>query len=219
MKRYSEILKNTKLFMGMTDSEIDSVLLCMSALKHDFQKGEYIFRIGEKATMIALLISGSIHIQREDYWGNLSILSKVSTGELFGEPYAVINNETVTNNAIAVEQSTVLFLNINHFFTVCPHACNAHSKLIQNFVSVMALENRRLALKLEHMSQRTTREKLLSYLSEQSVKAGNSSFNIPFNRQQLADFLSVDRSAMSNELCKMRNEGILDFKKNHFVLK
>lgn len=141
------------------------------------------------------------------------------SGELFGEVYACLGDDEILYNAVAVKQSIVIFLDISRVLTMCPSACRFHGQIIQNLLSVLASKNKILTQKLEHMSQRTTREKLLSYLSEQSLRAGSPSFEIPFNRQQLADFLSVDRSAMSNELCKMRDEGILLFDKNRFVLK
>lgn len=122
------------------------------------------------------------------------------------------------HDAVAIQPSTVLFLNTNRILTVCTSACRFHTRLIQNLLSVIASKNLFLTQKLEHMSQRSTREKLLSYLSEQAQRVGKESFDIPFNRQQLADFLSVDRSAMSNELCKMRDDGLLLFEKNSFQL-
>ena len=122
-------------------------------------------------------------------------------------------------NAEAVKDCTVLMLDVTRVLTTCTNACKFHSRLIRNLLSTISDKNRILTQKMLHMQQRTTREKLLSYLSEQSLKHGSPSFDIPFNRQQLADFLSVDRSAMSSELGKMKNEGLLDFDKNHFVLK
>lgn len=218
MKKYLPLLKQTRLFSGISEGEIEAMLNCLSAVKRSYPKGSYIFRQGTCISSAALLLEGSIHIQKEDYWGNLSILNEISEGELFGEVYACLGNEELLNHAVAVKNSEVLFLDINRILTTCPSACPFHSRLIQNLLSVMAVKNKALTQKLEHMSRRTTREKLLSYLSEQSMKAGSPSFEIPFNRQQLADFLSVDRSAMSNELCKMRDEGILAFERNHFEL-
>ena len=218
MKKYLHILKTSKLFDGINENEIEAVLLCLSAVKRNYRKGEYIFRAGERISSVALLLYGSVHIQREDYWGNLSILNKVFKGEVFGEAYAVSESCAILNNVVAVENSSILFLDFNHIFAVSPSDCRFYPALIQNFFALLAEKNRILARKLGHMSQRTTREKLLSYLSEQSIKSGAPSFDIPFNRQQLADFLSVDRSAMSNELCKMRDDGLLSFNRNHFVL-
>ena len=209
------------MFSGITETEIEAMLSCLSATKHSYQKGEYIFRKGELVSHVALLLEGCVHIQKEDYWGNSSILNEITEGETFGEVYACLGNDELLNNAVAVRPSVVLFLDINRVLTMCPSACRFHGRLIRNLLSSLAARNKVLAQKLEHMSQRTTRVKLLSYLSEQSLKAGCPAFDIPFNRQQLADFLSVDRSAMSNELCKMRvrDEGILQFDRNHFTLK
>lgn len=218
MKKYMKILEKTELFSGIREEEIRSILGCLSASPRDFQKGDLIFCIGDHITSIALLLEGCVHIQKEDYWGNLSILNKILPGEIFGEAYAMPGSGAMPNNALAVTSCTLLFLDVRHALTVCTSACRFHTLLIQNLFSAVSAKNRTLTQKLGHMSQRTTREKLLSYLSEQSAKADSSSFDIPFNRQQLADFLSVDRSAMSHELCKMRDEGMLDFHKNHFIL-
>lgn len=212
-------LKYSKLFNGITEAEIESMLKCLSATIRCYQKGDYVFRRGERISSVAILLEGSIHIQKEDFWGNLSILSEISQGEIFGEVYACLGNGEMIYNAVSVKPCTVLFLDVNRVLTMCPSACPFHGRLIRNLLSVVSSKNKMLTQKLEYMSQRTTREKLLSYLSEQSLRSGSPSFDIPFNRQQLADFLSVDRSAMSNELCKMRNEGILLFERNHFVLK
>lgn len=219
MKKYLPLLKETPLFYGITEQEMESMLHCLSAARSSYQKGQSVFRRGDHITSAALLLEGCIHIQKEDYWGNLSILREITEGEVFGEVYACLGKEKMQNNAVAVKDSMVLFLDISKVLAVCSSACPFHQRLIRNLLSVMALKNRALTQKLEHMSQRTTREKLRSYLSEQSLKAGSPSFSIPFNRQQLADYLSVDRSAMSHELCKMRDEGILAFDRNHFELK
>lgn len=219
MKKYLHLLKQAKLFENIAEDEIESMLQCLAAEQRSYEKGEAIFYSGERITALALLLEGAVHIQKEDYWGNLSILNEITEGEVFGEVYACLGKEEMLYNAVAVKESVILFLDMNKILTVCPCACPFHSHLIQNLLSVMASKNKALTQKLEHMSKRTTREKLLSYLSGQSIKAGSSSFDISFNRQQLADYLSVDRSAMSNELCKMRDEGMLSFSRNHFVLK
>ena len=218
MKKYLQLLKHSKLFQGISETEIETMLSCLSAVTCSYEKGEFVFRQGEQITGIAVLLSGCVHIQKEDYWGNLSILNVITEGEVFGEVYACLGNEELLNHAVAVKPSVVLFMDVNRVLTVCPSACRFHGLLIRNLLNVMASENKMLTQKLQHMSQRTTREKLLSYLSEQSLKAGSPSFTIPFNRQQLADFLAVDRSAMSNELGKMRDEGLLQFDRSHFVL-
>lgn len=213
------LLKNTKLFDGIREEELEAMLRCLAAVKRVYGKEEPIFHVGEQISSIALLLAGCVHIRREDYWGKLSLLGEIAPGELFGEAYATPGSEAMVNNAVAVENSTVLFLDLRRILTVCSSSCRFHAALIQNLFIVLAEKNRKLAQKMWHMSQRTTREKLLSYLSEQSLRAGSPSFELPFNRQQLADFLAVDRSAMSSELCKMRDEGLLAFNRNRFTLK
>ena len=219
MEKYLMILERTKLFDQIKPEELKEMLHCLEAQRRSFQKEELVFRRGECISEIALLLEGNVHIRQEDYWGNLSILSEVAPGELFGEVYACLGNAQILNDAVAVRESTVLFINVHKILTLCPSVCRFHERLIQNLLTVLAEKNRLLTRKIAHMSQRTTKEKILSYLSEQSLKAGSASFDIPFDRQQLADYLSVDRSAMSRELSKMREEGILKFERNHFVLK
>lgn len=219
MKKYIDILKKSKLFSGMDEDEIVSMLKCLSVTKRVFRRGESIYSAGDVITRVAMVLEGSVYIEREDYWGNNSILSDITAGELFGEVYAMLGREPATINATAASGCTVMMMDINRVFMTCETTCPYHTRLIRNLTYVIASKNRTLTSKLGYLSQRTTRGKLMAYLSDQSVRYGSSSFDIPFNRQQLADFLSVDRSAMSKELGRLKNENILDFSKNHFILK
>lgn len=219
MQQDWKFLINTKLFSGISVDELQIMLQCLGTEMCTFIKGEAVFRRGEYIDKIALLTEGNIYIQKEDYWGNLSILGEILPGDLFGEVYACLGDSRSLNNAVAVKDSRVLFMDAQKVLKTCPAGCPFHQRLIRNLLEVMAEKNRRLTGKMGHVSQRTTRGKLLSYLSEMSLKTGNVSFEIPFNRQQLADYLFVDRSAMSKELRKMKEEGLLDFRRNHFVLK
>ena len=137
---------------------------------------------------------------------------------MFGEAYIAPESGSLLNDVVAIEDSVVIFFDVQRVITVCSSACKFHSLVVQNLFFAISNKNRKLVQKLGHISKRSTREKLISYLSEQSQKSNSRIFEIPFNRQQLADFLSVDRSAMSNELCKMRDEGLLEFEKNRFRL-
>lgn len=217
MQKYIPILKRTQIFAGVGDSEIESMLSCLGARLKTYKKGEYVFRQGEHITDITVLAEGNLHIQKDDYWGNRSILGEISKGEMFGEAYAY-DSGAMLNDVVAVEDSTVIFFDVKRILTSCSNACRFHSIVVQNLFFAISEKNRKLVQKIGHMSKRTTREKLISYLSEQAKKQNSGVFTIPFNRQQLADFLSVDRSAMSNELCKMRDEGLLEFEKNQFKL-
>ena len=167
---------------------------------------------------IAVLVEGNLHIRKDDYWGNRSILGQVTIGEMFGEAYVAPESGALLNDLVAVEDSAVIFFDAKRIITTCSNACRFHSMVVQNLFFAISEKNRKLVQKLGHMSKRSTREKLISYLSEEANKQNSAQFYIPFNRQQLADFLSVDRSAMSNELSKMRDEGLIQFDKNHFTL-
>ena len=218
MKKYVSVLKRTQLFAGVGDDEIASMLSCLGARLYTYKNGEYVLRQGEHLNDIIVLVNGNLHIQKDDYWGNRSILGQIAVGEMFGEAYIAPESGALLNDVVAVDDSAVIFFDVKRIITTCSSVCRFHAMVVQNIFFAISEKNRKLVQKLGHMSKRSTREKLISYLSEEAKKHNSSSFTIPFNRQQLADFLSVDRSAMSNELCKMRDEGMLEFNKNQFKL-
>ncbi|MCC8126430.1 MAG: Crp/Fnr family transcriptional regulator [Clostridiales bacterium] len=218
MKKYIPVLKRTSLFRGVSEAEILSMLECLGAALKSYQKGETLIRQGEYLSDIMVLVEGKIHIQRDDYWGNSNLINIVEVGEIFGEAYAAPNSGAMVNNVIAAADSSVIFLNAQKVITTCPSACKFHSLVVQNLIFAISQKNRKLMRKLCYLSNRTTREKLMSYLSEESGRQNSLTFTIPFNRQELADFLSVNRSAMSRELCKMRDEGLIRFERNRFTL-
>jgi len=219
VEQYLTIMRKSALFGGIQENELLSMLGCLSARAASYQKNQFVFRRGEINAVIGMVLCGSVHMIKEDFWGNRTILGRASAGQLFGETFGCLQNEPLGVSAIAAESAEIMFLDVRKIMTTCSSACEFHTKLIRNLFSVLAEKNLLLTKKLEHMAQRTTREKLLSYLSAESQKGGSPAFEIPYNRQQLADYLCVDRSAMSNELCKLRDEGILTFQKNSFTLK
>ena len=218
MEEYISVLKHTRLFNGVGEDEIAAMADCMQFREQKFKKDEYVFRSGEYTRSIALLVRGELLIQKDDYWGNRSIVDRVSVGETFGEAYAMQDSEAILNDVVATQDSTVLMFQVEKLLKVCTNSCKFHNIVIQNLMQIVSAKNRMLTQKIDYMSKRSTREKLIAYLSAQSKRSGSPVFDIEFNRQQLADFLSVDRSAMSNELCKMRDEGMLTFDRNHFEL-
>lgn len=217
MEKYLSVLKKSALFSSVDEKDVLSLLTCIGAKVFSHKKGEYILRQGEKIDDIAILLSGALHIQCDDYWGNRSILGHFSVGEIFGEAY-VTSRESLINDVVAVEDSVVMYLDARKVISTCSTACRFHTLVVQNMFLVISDKNRKLVQKLGHVTKRSTREKLISYLSQEAKRQNSAEIVIPFNRQQLADFLSVDRSAMSNELCKMRDEGLLTFHKNSFKL-
>lgn len=218
MKKFIKVLKQTQMFAGVAEHEIEAMLSCLNAKLRVYEKGEYILRQGDCLNEIIVLVDGGLHIQKDDFWGNRSILGDIAVGEMFGEAYVAPESGGVLNDVVAVEESTVILFDVKRIISTCSSACAFHTKVVQNMFFAISDKNRKLVRKLNHVSKRRTREKLFSYLSEEAKRNNSTSFEIPFNRQELADYLSVDRSAMSNELCKMRDEGLLAFNKNGFTL-
>ena len=218
MKNRAEFLKDTQLFLGVSEDEISAMLGCLNARESEYKKGEYIYHRGDIVGDIMLLVSGKVHVQRDDFWGNSNIISTIDIGEMFGESCITTRGREILNNVIAIEDSTIMLFDVRRILTTCSSSCKFHNMVIENLFYAISDKNRKLVQKLGHMANRSTREKLMSYLSEQSQKQGSDSFVIPLNRQQLADFLSVDRSAMSNELGKLRDEGLIEFDRSRFRL-
>ena len=219
MKEFLPVLKKSPLFSGIEEAEIEAMTGCLGAETRTYQKDELVYRFGDTVESVGLVLTGKVYIVREDFWGNRNIIADVWPGDLFGESYAFLPGELLRVSAVAAEASAVMMIDARHMLEICSSACRFHTRLVQNMLAESAKKNLALTRKLSHMSKRSTREKLLSYLSGQSLAAGCDQFEIPFNRQQLADYLCVDRSAMSSELCKMRDEGLLTFDKNRFQLK
>ena len=219
MENYYSVLKYSTLFWGIDEKDFTALMDCLGGLKRTFKKDEVIFQRGDVIHHVGVVVQGSVCIVQDDFWGNRSILGNVEVGGLFGEVYACLPQEIMANMVLAKEKSEILFLDMRRITTTCTSSCNFHSRLIHNLLKAIAEKNLSLTQKIRHTSKRTTRDKILSYLSAQSEKAKSSSFQIPFNRQQLADYLAVDRSAMSSALGKLKEEGMIEFHKNHFILK
>lgn len=219
MRKYVEVLKKSNLFENINENDIENMIGCLGIKEKRYTKGSYIYHLGDRISTLNMVAEGEVHIVKEDYWGNQSILTEIGIGELFGETYACLNNIPLQINVVAVKNCTIIELDISKVINTCSNLCQFHSKLIQNLLFVLASKNLMLTNKLEAMSQRSIRDKVMTYLSQQSRKNDSSEFDIPFNRQQLADYIAVDRSALSKEICRLRDEGILEFNKNHFELK
>lgn len=212
-------LTKTMLFRGTSENEAKAMLSCLGASEKKYKKGEMIYYAGDTVENMGLVLAGSVSIVIDDMWGNSTLLGQVEPGQLFAETYACIPGEALMVNVSAGEDSSILFLNAAKLMATCSNACIYHNKLIQNLLQISAMKNLALSRRSVHTSSKSIRGRLISYLSEQGRRSGSSQFTIPFNRQQLADYLSVDRSAMSNELSKMQKDGIISFEKNHFRLK
>ena len=210
-------LTKIALMQGLNEQEISLILNCLQAKIKKYEKGETIFQEEEKIEEIGIIFSGTVTVQRNDYWGNRSIVALLGELDGFGETFACLNPVSDVQ-VIAEEASEILFLQVNRVLTTCSSSCQFHNRLIRNLLEICARKNYQMNVKVDILSQKTTREKLLTFLSRQAIRLGKQQFEIPFNRQQLADYLSVDRSAMTVELGKLKREGIIDFQKNVFTL-
>lgn len=214
-----KILENSRLFAGIRVDEIQPMLSCLQAVERKYPRGAYIFHTGEEVRALALLVRGTAHIQKEDFWGNRSLLASLAAGDVFAEAYAMPGSGAMRSDVVAVESCRVLLMDVERVLSRCTNSCAFHARLTENLFALLAEKNRILARKVDYLAQRTTRQRLLAYLSEQAQRAGSAEFTIPFNRQQLADFLSVERSAMSAELSRMQAEGLIETERSHFRLK
>lgn len=219
MKDYLSVIRSSQLFSGVSEEEVIAMLSCLKAERKDFPKDAFLLRAGDTAESIGLVLSGSVLVIQEDIWGNRNILSKAGPGQTFAAAFACAPGSVLNVSVVAETPVTALFLDVKRILTVCPSACAHHSRIIRNLLGELAEKNLRFGEKLTHIGQRTTRSKLMSYLSAEAQRRGAVEFDIPFSRQQLADFLGVERSGLSLELGKMKQDGLLDFHKSHFVLK
>lgn len=218
MDKYLEVMKKCPLFAGIAETDLRTLLGCLSATERHYKKNSFIFMTGDDVTVIGIVLTGNVHIIQEDFWGNRAILAGIEAGGLFGEAFSCAETARIPVSALAVQPSDILLIDYRRIITTCSSACAFHTELIQNMLRILAGKNVMLTRKMEFLTRRTTRDKLLSYLSAQAQQAGSNEFTIPFNRQELAEYLSVDRSAMSSELSKMRDNGILSFQRNQFKL-
>ena len=213
----SWMLARVPLFAGIDREELPGLLGCVNAWEREFQKGDVLLHRGDRTASLGLVLSGTVQVIREDFWGNRSVVGLVEAGEIFAESYALAG-QPLEVSVQAVSPGRVLFLNGEKMISGCAQVCGFHEQLSRNLLSLLARKNLMLTEKMRHMARKTTREKLLSYLSAQAVRAGAPEFDIPMDRQQLADFLGVERSAMSATLSRLRDEGVLEFHKSHFRL-
>ena len=209
-------LTSTRLFRGIDTAQLQPLLQCLGAMRKRYARGETILAAGAPTEQLGMVLSGMAMIGHDDIWGNHSLLGHVTPGEVFAEPYACIPGEPLRISVTAAEDTEVLFLNVGKVLTTCTNACPFHALLISNLLAVCAEKNLLISQRILHTAPKGIRARLLSYFSACVQRTGRYSFDIPYNRQQLADYLSVDRSAMCSELSRMQREGLLSYHKNHF---
>ena len=212
-------LAQLPLLAGTAPADIDAMLGCLGARERRYRMGERIHRMGDAIKTVGLVLEGSVRIESVDVWGNVSVVGVRGPGGMFGEAYAAVPDEPLMVDVIAASDCTVLFLNLGKVLTMCPHACSHHAQISRNMTAAIARQSLALSRRIFHVAPKTIRGKVLAYLSDEAERANSREFDIPLNRQQLADYLGVDRSALSAELSRMAEAGLLETRRSHFVLK
>lgn len=216
--QYYEDLKNTKIFRSASEFECQAMMFCFKTRFKNFDKNQRIVEQGENMEDIVLIVKGGAIVQHIDSLGDISILRRLKKGDLYGLENAYFGQTTFKDSLIATEKTLVLFMNKHRVINPCENRCRRHDIVSKHLAQIVAESNLELMDKLTHMSKKTIRDKLMSYFNSLAHKAGTNYFEIPFNKTELASYLSVDRSAMSTELTRMKEDGLIDFEKRQFHL-
>lgn len=218
MEQFLPILETCPLFDGIRPGDLKNMLGCLGAKPLRVKKGQTVFHEGDTTAYIGIVLTGSLQLIREDYFGNRSIVTHIGPRELFGESYAFSGAQALPVSIVADGDSQILLLDSRRITVCCSNACAFHSRVIFNLLRLVATKNLVLHQKIQVTSRRTTREKLMAYLLNQAKLQNSRSFTIPYDRQALADYLEVDRSGLSAQISKLRKEGVLESEKNRFTL-
>lgn len=218
MNQFFPVLARCPLFDSINETDLPALLSCLGVRIASHHKNQVIFQEGDPAKHIGIVLSGAVQIVRDDYNGNRSIVARMEAGELFGESFACAQVTALPVSMTASEDCRVLLIDCRRILRSCTNVCSFHSQMIFNLLRLVATKNLVFNQKIEITSQRTTREKLMSYLLTQAKQHRSRAFTIPYNRQALADYLGVDRSAMAVEISKLRKEGLIACEKSHFEL-
>lgn len=218
MEKYISVLCECAMFHGINKENLPAILKCVGAEIETCQQGEAVFSEGERVRNMGILLSGSAQIVGIDYFGNRSIVANIERAQLFGESFACAGLQTFPVDVIATSDSEVMLINADRIINTCSNACEFHRQMIFNLLKVVAKKNLIFKQKIDVTSKRTTREKLMTYLLIEAKNNNSNEFVIPFDRQELADYLEVERSGLSAEIGKLRKEKVLKCEKNRFIL-
>lgn len=218
MKDFFDILRECPLFDRIGDESLKEMLGCLKAKERSYKKGDAVFAEGDKAKYLGIVLEGSVQLVRVDYYGNRSILANIEPPQLFGEAFACAGLKSLPVDVVAAADTKILLLDAQRIARPCGNACPCHGQTILNLLHIVAKKNLVLHQKIEITSKRSTREKLMTYLLLQAKNAKSHTFTVPYDRQELADYLEVDRSGLSAEISKLRNEKVLECRRSTFIL-
>ncbi len=218
MKNYLKILMKSSLFQDVSENDLEAMLICLGATERKYEKNDVILLAGTKVTSVGILVEGNAQIIRDDAEGNRAILSELEKSDMFAEAYVAVDHAEIPVTVIATADCRVVWIPFSKIIGTCSSSCGFHKILVRNMMRVIAIKNISMNEKMRILSCKTTKEKLMTYLNDYSERIGKDKFKIPFSRSELADFLSVDRSAMSRELSRLKDEGYIRYSKNEFEL-
>lgn len=218
MKEYFEILKTVRLFSGIAQDDLMSMLACLGAKTAEIRKGGYILAAGSPVDFVGIVLTGQLHIIREDINGGRALIAALEPGDFFGEALCCAGAGESPVSVLADTDAKVMVLGFRHILETCSKTCSFHTKLIENMLKMLAMKNLQLQARMDFLSKKTIRARLLSYFESVALKQGRE-FTIPFNREELADFLCIDRSALSREIGNLKRDGVIEYRKNRFVLR
>lgn len=218
MENHVTLLSHCPLFDGIAHRELEGMLGCLGAVVRDYSRRQTILAEGDPARSIGIVLSGSAQIEQVDYYGNRTIVGGAGPGELFGESFACAQVEALPVSVMAGEGTQIMLIACRRITNTCSSACAFHQRMIYNLMKVTAMKNLIFHQRLQITSKRTTREKLMAYLMMQAKQNGSNRFRIPFDRQELADYLAVDRSGLSAEIGKLCRQGVIKSNRSCFEL-
>mgnify|MGYP001348812066 CR=1 FL=1 len=218
MKSYIEVLSRSMLFSGVSQKELICMLKCLGVTYRKFEKGEYILNVGDKIDSVGIVVSGSAEINKEDVFGRKTIMAHLEETDYFGEVMVCAGINKSISSVLALTDVVICYLEYSHILNRCGNSCEFHTRLISNMLGILANKSIHLSKKIDHLLLKGMREKIIAYLLDCYKKDGNLNLTIPFNREGLAEFLSVDRSALSRELGRMRDEGLISFKGRNITI-
>lgn len=211
-----EVLKKNKLFSGLQETEISTVLNCLGSRKRSYPKGEFIFLAEQSQPAVGIMISGKAHVLKENVMGDSTIIGILNPGDMFGETFACMGKKVMPVTVAALEKSEILWLDLKRIVCTCQSACSFHQQLILNLLRIVAEKNAMLNKKMSYITHKTIRGRLEAYFYDLMDCSGSFKFVVPLNRNEMSDYLCIDRSAMCREISKMKSEGILDYKGQNF---
>jgi len=217
-KEHLQLLKSVGLFQGIDAAELETMLICIGAKVEGVRKDSIILLAGDKPRHVGIVVKGQVHIVREDFDGNRSLMAVLTPGDIFAEALCCAGVSESPVTVIADQDSTVMLLSFERILLTCPNSCPFHKKLIENMLWLIAGKNLMLQSHMEILSMKSIRAKVMRYIESFMPKQGRE-ITIPLNREELANYLCIERSALSHELMRMKKDGLIEYRKNRFALK